>query len=601
MRRRYLALTALTILGLVILSQQVLGQQSPWPCFKHDARLTGRTEATRYEDPVELWTFQTRGVGESAPVIDPLGNIVAGFPMYLYSLEPYWGATNWEFMTLSMMRSSPCVDRGGNIYFVDSAGYSRALDILGNELWKYDIEAFDSFSPIVATDGNIYFGGETFYAMRPNGTLAWHFKGDYAEFKTTPAIGFDNRIYVIAGRSNGARELVVLSSEGDQVAGPRYLGMTEFKPPVIGDKDQVYITSPWVLTAYDSDLDSSWTFSSSYGEIAGSPSLGFDGRLYLTTKNGHVYAIGRDGQQKWVIVLEGASLQASPAITGDGNIHVVTENGLVVSLNPDGDINWALEIPGGSVVPPAIGFDGTIYVSTLSGRVVAVGSEAVGNHNPVLSKGLVTPSLGYPTTVFAFTIHFYDEDGDAPERIRVWVDDEPHEMSLYDGISYDGDYRYDTNVAKGSHRYYFTATDGLGGWTMYPDGTSYYGPSVNPIPPWPIPTLIMETKLFRAGDPMRLYIRGLNPGGDIFVDFYLAAQLPNADILYYPWFTTVPTPWLTRYLLPMGWEMEPQVIVEMTLAELPFGSYWWHASFCNPDTTQPLGDILSSIDWQMVD
>ena len=89
--------------------------------------------------------------------------------------------------------------------------------------------------------------------------------------------------------------------------------------------------------------------------------------------------------------------------------------------------------------------------------------------------------------------------------------------------------------------------------------------------------------------------------GDIFVDFYLAAQLPNDDILYYPWFTTVPTPWVRRELLPRGWDMAPQIILGMTLPELPFGSYWWHAAFCNPDTPQPLGGIVSSIDWQMID
>ena len=57
MRGKNLALTVLTILGLIIVSQLVLGQESPWPCFKHDVRLTGRTEATRYEDPVQLWSF----------------------------------------------------------------------------------------------------------------------------------------------------------------------------------------------------------------------------------------------------------------------------------------------------------------------------------------------------------------------------------------------------------------------------------------------------------------------------------------------------------------------------------------------------------------
>nr|HDM59387.1 hypothetical protein [Bacillota bacterium] len=596
MRARHSVLAALIIPGLVIGSQLALAEESPWPCFKHDVRLTGRTEATRYEAPVNLWTFQTRGMPKSSPIIDPLGDIIVGFPMYLYSIEPQWGTTNWEFMTLSMMNSSPCVDRNGNIYFADSAGYATALNILGEKLWQYDIEAFDTFSPIVATDGNIYFGGHTFFAMRPDGSLAWHFKEEYDVFRITPAIGANDWIYVIAQRPGGEMDLVVLTPEGWPARAPRYIGATDFKAPVIGDKGQVYVTSPWILTAYDKDLNLTWTFPISAGEIAGSPSLGPDGTLYITTKNGYVYAVGKDGQEKWEIGLKDAIIETSPVITGDGNVHIVTNNGWLVSLNPDGDINWTWQVPGGSVVPPAIGADGTIYVAALSGRVLAIGSRTIGNHNPVLSKGLVSPTLGYPTTTFRFTVHYYDEDGNKPENIRVWIDNEPHEMSIFNGVPSDGDYRHNTNLPSGSHRYYFTATDGKGGWAMYPEGTSYLGPSVNPLRPWPTSTLIMETKLYRAGDTMRLYMRGRNPGGDIFVDFYLAAQMPNEDLLYYPYFTSVPTPWLTRYLLPMGWEMPPQVILHLTLPELPFGSYWWHAAFCNPDTTEPLGGIVSSID-----
>ena len=82
------------------------------------------------------------------------------------------------------------------------------------------------------------------------------------------------------------------------------------------------------------------------------------------------------------------------------------------------------------------------------------------NKEPKLTEGKMSPSSGDTDTTFTFTVHYTDEDGDAPKSIAVVIDGEAHEMVLKDGNASDGTYEYKTKLDKGKHDYYFTAYDG---------------------------------------------------------------------------------------------------------------------------------------------
>ena len=114
---------------LCALSVCMVHADSPWPFYKHDTKMSGRTEAARFEVPVLLWKASFRGEGTAPPVIDWAGKVVVGFPMYLFSMEPELGEISWSHLTLGMMETSPCVDPIGNIYFADSSGDIVALEL----------------------------------------------------------------------------------------------------------------------------------------------------------------------------------------------------------------------------------------------------------------------------------------------------------------------------------------------------------------------------------------------------------------------------------------------------------------------------------------
>jgi PKD repeat protein len=110
------------------------------------------------------------------------------------------------------------------------------------------------------------------------------------------------------------------------------------------------------------------------------------------------------------------------------------------------------------------------------------------NYTPVLSAGDVDPDSGINTTTFTYTVHYYDEDGDAPADKNVFVDGVAHAMALQSGDASDGTYQYQTtgaDLGPGSHKYFFSFADGQGGSARLPATASSSGPTVDfeDVPP----------------------------------------------------------------------------------------------------------------------
>jgi hypothetical protein len=93
---------------------------------------------------------------------------------------------------------------------------------------------------------------------------------------------------------------------------------------------------------------------------------------------------------------------------------------------------------------------------------IIVKAGVVGNKEPELKNGQVSPTTGDTDTKFTFTVDYTDEDND-PGEIYVWIDGEKHRMTpepkdkdYTDGVKY----TYQTRLSKGIHKYHFTGFDG---------------------------------------------------------------------------------------------------------------------------------------------
>ncbi|MCK5560503.1 MAG: hypothetical protein KAJ51_07920, partial [Thermoplasmata archaeon] len=94
--------------------------------------------------------------------------------------------------------------------------------------------------------------------------------------------------------------------------------------------------------------------------------------------------------------------------------------------------------------------------------IITVTTEPISeNKAPKLSYPKLNPSDGDAETEFTFSVHYYDEDGDAPTFIRVIIDNESYDMILSHDNPSNGTYQYCTKLSEGTHTYYFIASDGV--------------------------------------------------------------------------------------------------------------------------------------------
>jgi hypothetical protein len=106
------------------------------------------------------------------------------------------------------------------------------------------------------------------------------------------------------------------------------------------------------------------------------------------------------------------------------------------------------------------------------------------NNNPSFTNGYVDPTSGTTSDTYAYSVDYYDIDGDAPATIQVFIDGSPNTMTLASGTASNGTYSLSgVTLADSAHTYYFYCEDGNGGSDRLPATGAYSGPDVSgPVP-----------------------------------------------------------------------------------------------------------------------
>ncbi|MBN1592370.1 MAG: hypothetical protein JW941_03850 [Candidatus Coatesbacteria bacterium] len=100
------------------------------------------------------------------------------------------------------------------------------------------------------------------------------------------------------------------------------------------------------------------------------------------------------------------------------------------------------------------------------------------NAAPILTDAGVTPTTGSRISLFTYSVHYEDTDGDAPGNPFVFIDDVPYQMWLTTGTADNGVYKYETFLAEADHEYYFLFDDIYGKATRWPSAGCIDGPIV---------------------------------------------------------------------------------------------------------------------------
>jgi len=224
-------------------------------------------------------------------------------------------------------------------------------------------------SPALGINGTIYVvanavnSGGLLYAISSAGLHKWSLNLGWT--KSSLTVGTDGTIYV------GSCNSLLAVSPGGTVRWSFYTGSC-LASPVVGPNGSIYaVSADGNFRAFTSTFGLQWTYVTG-SEIIAPPAVGSDGSIYIKSGDAKVYALSSDGNLKWTYTTD--SFWGRTVVGSDGRIYVESLSSLYV-LSPDGQLIWRFP-HGGHVTVSGT----TAYLcSSDDGNLYAL-SEIPGNH-----------------------------------------------------------------------------------------------------------------------------------------------------------------------------------------------------------------------------
>jgi len=349
-----------------------------------------------------IWEYSTGGMGASSPAVAADGTVYIGsLDHNIYALDgtrrrqvfvngkPHLEPTKkWEFKTGSPVQGSVAIGPGGTIYVGSNDDTLYALhNQTGHMIWKLKREEGMVDSPSIGIDGTIYIGsagnsGKVYALDGKSGLSRWKFTVGNTVHRH-PAIASDGTIYV--GTST-TKVFALDGRTGDKKWEFAADGMvpTGFSAAAIGVDGTIYIGTEKKYYALDGKSGAKkWDFETGEKNFLSSPTIGDDGTVYVTSKDGKVYGLDAEtGARNWEYYT-GKSVYTTPAIGSDGTVYVMAYKRLLALDGRTGAKRWQFSVPNSPIISysfssPTIGPDGTLYVAFNDGKLFAIVSGSKG-------------------------------------------------------------------------------------------------------------------------------------------------------------------------------------------------------------------------------
>lgn len=341
-------------------------QNAPWPMYRHDPQLTGRSQ---YAGP-------TKGIISDTVNVMPYSVLYCGItidknnnafiPFDFRSTENLWSynliskTIQWKSTIPQLMVENinmPTVTSNGNIIFS-----SRDLCIIspsGQVVHQNNTPFITGFSSNIDKDGNIFFSRvktKTLYCVTGSGQTLWTF--------TDPRIRDDGyhisfspdgkTLYIPCLSGNSLLALDIASREVKWSFGTLPL----FSPPIVDNQGNIYfqkstLQNEPVDTFYCLKPDGTvrWLYSfkkvnaiavNYYGVEPAT--IDKEGNIYLSAPRDTIVSLTNDGKLRWKLPLTAYKGTEQLVCDVNGTIYCATWDNHVLAISKSGSILWSLKL-----------------------------------------------------------------------------------------------------------------------------------------------------------------------------------------------------------------------------------------------------------------
>jgi outer membrane protein assembly factor BamB len=319
------------------------------------------TAQGRSEPPVELWRFGAGAQVMGEPAIGPDGRLYVGTAEgYLHALGAD-GQYLWSHVLLGAAVGAPAVSEHGIIYVGTAAGWLYALRSDGTLHWKFRMPSAVVSDVVIGSYGSLYLAErEHVFAVSPAAVAIWR-KRVGGLVSAGPVVA--SRARILVGTRSG--ELVHLSWY-DKPKTTTLPGAAKASPWLKQD-GSVYVLAGETLVVFDRQGNELWGFSPAKGaafsdqqvvvlgtqndiswlsgegvllgrvtvdvELGGRIALGAEGRAYVSTAGGEVWAISSSGTIEQRLAVRAGPIQSLRSDSGSGRLVVLSGRGNLTAFS----------------------------------------------------------------------------------------------------------------------------------------------------------------------------------------------------------------------------------------------------------------------------
>jgi outer membrane protein assembly factor BamB len=336
-------------------------QKAPWPMYRHDPQLTGRSP---YVGP-------TKGiVSGTIPAGDNMAAVVIGNDSVIYihsgttgktlSSRKYDGTERWSknFNQVSDTYCSPILTSFDFLYYLNPRTVS-AVQYDSVIIWKTNNYPYTPmFTPGIDKTGNIYFvdnNQKTLFALNTDGAELWSLTDpDFNSGLSTISFSPDGNTLYLRGKTLCAIDIV------NKTVKWKFISISLVSSPIVDNKGCIYFFSLTDSTnlagrklssLYSLNPDGSvrWKhngFTSKYsgGLYENELTIDWDGNIYAATDT--LFSYTNDGTLRWKYGFDtGERSITGLTCDGVGTVYVLTDKKNVYAVSQSGNLLWKVIVP----------------------------------------------------------------------------------------------------------------------------------------------------------------------------------------------------------------------------------------------------------------